>query len=46
MVDAVDSAQLLEAIIGWWRWNTHLGDYQTLGAAQHAVECYMRWRGG
>ena len=31
---------------GWWQWNTHLGDFQTLSAAQQAVESHMRWRGG
>jgi hypothetical protein len=31
---------------GWWQWDLILGEYQTLGAAQHAVESYLRLRGG
>jgi hypothetical protein len=31
---------------GWWQWTLVSGEYQTLGAAQHAADPYLRWRGG
>jgi hypothetical protein len=29
---------------GWWQWWLELGEYQTLYAAQQAVEQYLSWR--
>jgi hypothetical protein len=30
--------------IGCWQWDLILGEYQTLGAAQHMAEAYLTWR--